>query len=168
MIITYQKGHIRWSPRKTYHLNSLTPTNARSYTTNISSINNNKRSTRWSTPISSTHWCYRPSTAFRLWRCSSGPRHICQCTKLHLVKNTWQPDEEVIRLSFEKNWQPNGSVIRFSYSTKTTNRISPSGSHIYRSEKTPLCRRQPPKPQINYSNHQYHRLIANKHRKLLT
>jgi len=46
--------------------------------------------------------------------------------------------------------------------------MSPSGSQIHRSEKTPLRHRQPPKPQINYSNHQYHLLIANKHHKLLT
>jgi len=48
------------------------------------------------------------------------------------------------------------------------NRMSrPSGSQIHRSEKIQICRRLPPKSQINYSNHQYHLLITNKHHKLI-
>jgi len=45
---------------------------------------------------------------------------------------------------------------------------SSSGCHTARLEKLPVCGRQSPKHQINYSNQQYHLLIANKHKKLFT
>jgi len=44
-------------------------------------------------------------------------------------------------------------LIRFSY---------------IKSKNSSVRRQQRPKPQINYSNQQYHLLIANKHQKLLT
>ena len=37
-----------------------------------------------------------------------------------------------------------------------------------KSKNSSFRHRQRPKPQINYSNQQYHLLIANKHKKLLT
>ena len=52
-----------------------------------------------------------------------------------------------------------------------------SGSHFQiktrtglypKSENSSVRHRLRPKPQINYSNQQYHLLIANKHKKILT
>jgi len=51
---------------------------------------------------------------------------------------------------------------------KHTNRTTSSGSQPSRPKNPQIRRQQPPKSQINYSNHQYHLLIANKYRPKLS
>jgi len=65
-------------------------------------------------------------------------------------------------------WQPDGGAIRFSFPNQNDNRMEPIRFSYIKSKNSFVRRRQRPKPQINYSNQQYHLLIANKHQKLLT
>jgi len=58
-------------------------------------------------------------------------------------------------------WQPDGAAIRFSFPNQNPVLIYQIGKFFCSSSTTP-------KSQINYSNQQYHLLIANKHQKLLT
>jgi len=59
-------------------------------------------------------------------------------------------------------------AIRFSFPNQNDNRIEPIRFSYIKSKNSSVCHQQRPKPQINYSNQQYHLLIANKHQKLLT
>jgi len=61
-----------------------------------------------------------------------------------------------------------GGASGSHFQKKNTNRTTSSGSQPNRSKNPQIRRRQPPKSQINYSNHQYHLLIANKHRPKLS
>jgi len=61
-----------------------------------------------------------------------------------------------------------GGASGSHFKKKNTNQTISSGSQPSRSKNPQIRRRQPPKSQISYSNHQYHLLIANKHRPKLS
>jgi len=66
----------------------------------------------------------------------------------------------------------NVNRIRVSFGCHFQNKMrigwSSFGCHTVRLEKLPVRHQKSPKHQINYSNQQYHLLIVNKHKKLLT
>ena len=103
---------------------------------------------------------------------------------VHIWKKKCKLDEHAIWLSFcfandnrmtcssglhffpNVNWMGVPSGCHFQNKMRTG--WSSFGCYTARSGKLPVHHRQLPKHQINYSNQQYHLLIANKHKKLLT
>ena len=94
------------------------------------------------------------------------PPSGCHLKKIHFIWK-WQPDDILIRLSFwfwndNRMGLPSGSHFQIKMRTGTHPVLIHQIGKFFCSSSTT------PKSQINYSNQQYHLLIANKHKKLLT